>query len=104
MLEQMLIGPLIEKDPEYALTHFIDCLQDEQSGIKWHLPNALREWAKQDPAKANAWLDQQIAAGKFDSRTLDGKSQFRMQFEGVMLGILFPSDPDAAGESSVATT
>ncbi|MCF7733387.1 MAG: hypothetical protein K9N23_16980 [Akkermansiaceae bacterium] len=75
----------------------IDGLQHKQSGIKWHLPNALREWAKQDPAKAGAWLDQQIAAGKFASKTLDGSSQFRTQFESVMSGVLFPSDPDAAG-------
>jgi hypothetical protein len=97
MLEQMLIGPLIEKDPEYALRRFMDCLQDDASGIKWHLPNALREWAKNDPAKAEAWFDQQIAAGKFDSKALDGKNPFRAQFEGVMLGILFPSAPAAAG-------
>ena len=62
MLEQMLIGPLIEKAPELVLTRFIDCLQDARSGLKWHLPNALREWAKNDPAKADAWFDQQIAA------------------------------------------
>jgi hypothetical protein len=97
MLEQMLIGPLIEKDPELALTRFMGCLQEEQSGIKWHLSNALRQWAKLDSGKANAWLDQQIAAGKFDSKTLDGRSQFRMQFEGVMLDVLLPSDPAAAG-------
>jgi len=102
LLEQMLIGPLIEKDPELVLARFMDRLQDEASGLKWHLPNALREWAKQDPAKAEAWLDQQIAAGKFASKTLDGKNPFRVQFEGVMLGILFPMDPAAAGRRLAA--
>jgi len=97
MLEQTLIGPLIEKDPEYVLRHFIDALQDDASGLKWHLPTALRDWAKQDPAKADAWLDEQIAAGKFDSKTLDGKNPCRAQFEGVMLGILLTADPAAAG-------
>jgi len=97
MLEQTLIGPLIEKDPEYVLRHFVDCIQDDASGIKWHLSNAMRDWAKQDPAKTDAWFDQQIAAGKFDSKTLDGKNPFRMQFEGVMIGIWFTSDPSAAG-------
>ncbi len=97
MLEQTLIGPLIEIDPEYVLTHFTDSLQDEASGLKWHLPNAMREWAKQEPAKAGAWLDEQIAAGKFDSKSLDGKNPFRVQFEEVMLGILFPADPATAG-------
>ena len=76
MLEQTLISPLIEKDPEYVLKRFIDTLQDDASGLKWHLPNALRDWARQDPATADAWLDTQIAAGKFDSKTLDGKKPF----------------------------
>lgn len=97
MLEQTLIGPLIEKDPEYVLKRFIDTLQDEASGLKWHLSNALRDWARQDPGKADAWFDEQLAAGKFDSKTLDGKSQFRTQFEGIMLGILLTADPAAAG-------
>jgi len=102
MLEQTLIGPLIEKDPEYVLRHFIDALQDDASGLKWHLATALRDWARQAPGEADAWLDEQIAAGKFDSKTLDGKSQFRTQFEGVMLGILLTADPAAAGRRLAA--
>jgi hypothetical protein len=93
MFEQDLIGPLIEKDPQYVLARFIDTLQDEASGIKWHLSNALRDWAKQDPSKAGAWLDQQIAAGKFESKTLDGISPFRMQFEEALVGILVSPQP-----------
>lgn len=98
MFEQNLIGPLIEKDPQYVLTRFIDTLQDEASGIKWHLPGALLNWAKQDPSKAGAWLDQQIAAGKFASKSLDGSSPFRDQFEKVMRDILVR--PPAQGADS----
>jgi hypothetical protein len=102
MLEQTVIGPLIEKDPELALTHCIDSIQDDQSGLKWHLANAMREWAKKDPGKADAWLDQQIAAGKFASKSLDGRNQFRQQFEGSMMGVLLATDPAAAGRRLAA--
>lgn len=96
MLEQMLIGPLVGKDPELALTRFIDRLQDTRGGMGWQLSNAMQEWAKKDPAKATAWFDQQIAAGKFDSKALNGKSQSRNQFEGALINVLLASDPDAA--------
>lgn len=84
-LEQMLIGPLVEKDPEFALTHFIDRLGDDRSGISWQLSNGLHEWAKKEPGRASAWFDQQIAEGKFDSKALDGRSRARNQFESTMI-------------------
>lgn len=96
MLEQMLIGPLVQKDPELALTRFIDRLQDNDGSLGWQLSNAFQEWAKKDPGKATAWFDQQIAAGKFDSKSLDGKSQSRIQFEGALINILLASDPATA--------
>ena len=95
-LEQMLIGPLVEKDPEFALTRFVDRLQETRGGMGWQLSNAMQEWAKKDPVKAAAWFDQQIAAGKFDSKALNGKSQTRTQFEGALVSVLLASDPDAA--------
>ena len=97
MLEQMLIGPLVQKDPELALSRFIDRLQDQHGGMSWQLSSAMQEWAKKDPAKATAWFDQQIAAGTFDSKSLDGKSRPRQQFEGGLINVLLASDPAAAG-------
>lgn len=47
---------------------------------------------------ATAWLDQQIAAGKFESKALDGKSPTLLQFEGTLIKSLFTSDPEAAGK------
>ena len=96
MLEQMLIGPLIEKDPEFALTQFIDRINAEHGGMGWQLSRAMAEWAKKDPAAATAWFDRQIAAGTFESKSLDGKNQHRMQFEGAMIGTLLSSNPEAA--------
>ena len=95
-LEQMLIAPLSGRDPELVLTKFIDRLQDSNGMIIRQLFNALQELAKKDPAKATAWLDQQIVAGKLDSKSLDGKSQTRIQFEGSLVSVLMVSDPDAA--------
>ena len=96
-LEQMLLEPLIQKDPELALTHFIDHIQNENSGLNYYLSGALQELAKKDPVKASAWFNQQIAAGKFDSKSLDGRSKPRQQFERALIEVLLASDPDAAG-------
>lgn len=96
MLEQMLLGALIQKDPEFALSRYFDRLNDERGMMRWQLSNAMEQWAKKDPAKASAWFDQQIAAGKFDSKSLDGKSQSRQQFEAAMIQVLLESDSDAA--------
>jgi hypothetical protein len=96
MLEQTLIGSLIQKDPEFALRRYFDRLNDERGMLRWQLSDAMREWAKKDPAKTSAWFDQQIAAGKFDSKSLDGKSQSRQQFEAALIQILLESDTDAA--------
>jgi hypothetical protein len=97
MLEQMLIGSLSGKDPELVLTKFIARLQESDGTFIWHFSYAMQEFAKKDPAKATAWLDQQISAGTLDSKSLDGKSQSRLQFEGSLLSVLMVSDPDAAG-------
>lgn len=97
MLEQMLLGPLAQKDPESALTKYIDRIGEGHGTMGWVLSSAMSEWAKKDPTAAAAWFDQQIAAGKFDSKTLDGKSTARTQFESALINVLLDSDPEAAG-------
>lgn len=97
MLQQLLLGPLCEKDPEYALTRYFDRVDDQNGMMSWRLASAMRDWAGKDPAAATAWFDQQIAAGKFDSKSLDGESRPRQQFEGALINVLLASDPDAAG-------
>ena len=92
MLEMMLLGPLCQKDPEFALTRYIDRVADDRGGMGWQLSNAMTEWMKKEPEKAVAWFDQQIAAGKFASKSLDGKSQSRMRFEGAVIGTLISTD------------
>jgi hypothetical protein len=95
ILENMLIGPLVEKDPEFALTLFADRLNDDRNGTNWQLSRAMQEWLKKDSRAAGAWFDEQIAAGKFESKTLDGKNQTRLQFEGALITTLMESDPAA---------
>lgn len=96
MLEQMLIGQLCQRDPELALTRYLDRLSDERGAMSWQLSNAMKEWTKKDPSKAIAWFDKQIAAGRFDSKSLDGKSRPRMQFEGALIINLLSNDEAAA--------
>ena len=100
MLEQMIILPLVEKDPELALTRFIHRLGD--SSLTWQFSLAMQKWAKKDPAAASAWFDQQIAAGKFDSKSLDGRSQSRIEFEKKLIDVLLSTDLEAAGRRLAA--
>jgi len=101
-LESMLVGQLAQKDPQLALERFGDRVGERQGGIHWQLSNALRTWADDDPPAASAWLDRKIAAGKFDSTSLDGRSRQRIQFEAAIIGSLLSSDPDTAGRRLAA--
>jgi len=95
MLESAIIGQLVEKAPEMALKSFFDRRNEQQSMMGWQLSHALAAWAKKDATSAMAWFDQQIAAGAFDSKSLDGKNRIRTQFEGALLGALLSADPTA---------
>lgn len=95
-LESMILGSLVEKDPKLALDRAAASMGDEDSGLHWQLGNALRNWADKNPAAATAWLDQQIAANKFESKSLDGKNQTLIQLESSLVGALLKTDPAAA--------
>jgi len=93
-LESRLMGRLAHLTPEAMLHRFIGRLSD--NGGNGILTNAFANWAKKDPAAATAWFDREIASGRFDTRSLDGKSSTRMEFEGTMIRVLLPTDPSAA--------
>ena len=97
-LESLIIAPLIREDPQLALERFGDRIGSESSAIGWQLSTALRDWAKKDLAGATAWFDRQIAAGKFDSKSLDGRSEERTRFEAALMQSLLSSDPNAASQ------
>jgi hypothetical protein len=101
-LEGMLIGLLAQKDPKLVLERFLNHLNQPNGMMNWQLGHAFQQWAGKDGAAAVAWLDAQIAAGKFESKSLDGKSQARLQFEAAAVMALMANDPDAAGRRIAA--
>jgi len=102
-LENMLINLLAEKDPKLVLDRYLGKMTENRNGFSgWQIAHAFQKWTGKDSAAAVAWLDGQIAAGKFDSKSLDGKSQSRLQFEGAAISSLLGSDPDAASRRLAA--
>ncbi len=98
LLEANLLEAWIKKDPESALKRFASRISPESGDddVTLQLPAALRGWARQDPTAAAAWLDRQIAIGLFQSRSLDGDSDVRTEFEAALAGILLSTDSTAA--------
>lgn len=95
LLEECLVGALIEQDPELALTRYGDRIPDETDGLALQLSSALVAWARKDPAAAAAWLDLKISEGLLDGKSLDGGSEARMEFEAALNGVLLASDVGA---------
>ena len=96
LLQQMLLRPLCDKDPEDALKRYFGRIDDQDESLNGVLAGAMKNWAGKDLAAATAWFDQQIAAGKFDAKSLDGESYTRIQFEGQLFEAFFPTDLAAA--------
>ena len=115
MLEAMILEPLVEKDLEFALARFLDRLNKNNGTITGEqisrqlcmrlylqLSSAMQKWAEKDPASVIAWFDQQIAAGKFDSKSIYGTSHSRIYVEKFLLDTLLGTDPEAAGRRLTA--
>jgi hypothetical protein len=96
ILEETLVEVLIERDPGQTLVKFADRIQDESDGVGWHLAGALGQWAERDLAAATAWFDQEITAGRFESKSLDGQSEARLEFEAALIHPLLAAAPKAA--------
>jgi hypothetical protein len=101
-LEAAFVEPLVEKDPKEALTRFADRIRDNPDDLGSELSPALLAWAKQDLTAATAWFDQAIASGAFESKTLDGRSDPRLEFEAALAGVLLAADPAAVGRRIAA--
>jgi hypothetical protein len=87
---------LSEMDPDPALATFAKRLEGDDPGMARRLAKTFVRWAAEDPAAAAAWLDRQIADGLFESKSLDGRSLARLEFEAALLGILLSTDEAAA--------
>ncbi len=101
-LEWTLLEALVRKDPAMALGRMEDPAMMESYVFRNLVSGALQAWAKQDSAAAGAWFDQQIAAGKFTVKSLDGVNHFRQMFESALIGILLTSSPEAAARRLAA--
>jgi hypothetical protein len=100
-LEWTLIESVVRKDPALALG-----LIKDRGGLNSFLfshliSDALLRWAKKDSVAAGAWFDQQIAAGEFKAKTLDGVSS-RQMFESSLVGMLLTTSPEAAARRLAA--
>ncbi len=75
---------LMERDPEGILKRFDDRIgsDDDVGSI---LAEAVGYMADKDPAAAVRWMDEKIKAGKFISKTLDGSSEARVEYESVLM-------------------
>lgn len=84
------------------MARFGERLTDESGSLIPDLADALRDWAKQDSLAAAAWLDRQIAAGKFSTTALAGENDARQEYEAALLDGMLAAAPDAATERLVA--
>jgi hypothetical protein len=98
----MILNLISEKDPRMALERFVDEAGDENSSGVWQVRTALRDWSEKQPAAAAAWLDRQIAAGKFTNKSLDGKNHEHNRLEAVLVTALLKANPGAAAARVMA--
>jgi RNA polymerase sigma factor (sigma-70 family) len=87
-IEHDLLLALGEIDPELSLIRGDDLLMHGHENIEEIFPLMLKEWCMKEPQQAGAWLDQQIATGKYDSKRLDDKGCLRDQLETNMIDAL----------------
>lgn len=101
-LEWTLLDAMGRKDPAAALG-----LLERRGMMKSYVyqnlvSSTLQAWAQKDSSAAGAWFDEQIAAGTFDSKTLDGVSSSRRSLESAFIRILLGSSPEAAARRLAA--
>jgi len=87
-LEAEVVSHLMEKDPQGVLKRFDDRVGNDDDDVGWILSEALGKWAKQDPVGAMKWMDEKIKEGKFESTSLDGYSETRVEYEAVLMAHL----------------
>jgi hypothetical protein len=93
---QQLVQSLSGKAPREGLVLAMESPYLDLEKQTWTFSHGFAGWIEEDPPGALAWFDEHIAAGAFDTRTLDGKSKARTQFEASALSELIGSNPSAA--------
>lgn len=92
-LREKLIAALQEKNPEAALDYLNHPDRKKELHLSDASPRILAAWAASDPAAAAAWFDRRIAAGDFDTTSLQGHNFRRNRIEAAFLGVLLKSNP-----------
>lgn len=95
-LQLTVFDILADKEPKLVLERIGRDSKEDDIRMNWQIGSALKRLAEKDPAAAVAWLDKQIADGKMESKSLDGKNQTLIRYEGSLISALFKSDPAAA--------
>ena len=93
-IETKIFRLLIKKSPDVALSHARE--KGAVARNSFVMKEALFQRAIKDPLAAAAWLDQQVAAGEFETKRLDGTNPLRTRLESALLERMFSVDPDAA--------
>jgi hypothetical protein len=101
-LEWTLLDSMARKDPAAALGLLESRGMIKSSLYQYLISGALAAWAHKDPAAAGGWFDEQIAAGTFDSKALNGVSDSRHSLESAFIRILLGSSPEAAARRLAA--
>jgi len=96
--ENLILQILGQKDPQLALDRFAGRLGSNQSGETWRLTMIFQQWAAKDIGAAAAWMDKQIEAGAFESKSLEGKNESRKNFEAALIQEWVSGDFVAARE------
>ncbi|MBK1883510.1 hypothetical protein JIN85_13870 [Luteolibacter pohnpeiensis] len=90
----LVAQPLIEKDPQLALEKLAGDMKQDDYLVQL-LAGALGSWANEDLALATAWLDEKIATGAMDAKSLDGTAP-RTFFESTLIDKLLATDIESA--------
>lgn len=97
-VQRMFFDAAAEKDPQLTLRHFESALADGYHPLSWSVSAAFGRWLGKDSAAATAWLDEMSAAGKFETKRLDGRNPTFIHCVGPVIASLLASDP--AGSES----
>ncbi len=88
MIDQDLLLALAIMDPELTLNRYDDLLMNGQPNLESCFKPILGDWGMKNPEQAGAWLDRQIATGKYDSKRLDNKDSLRDTLEATLIDAL----------------
>jgi len=97
-LESLLLYMLGRRDPRILFDRFSDELRNERLPLRQSiaLGATFRRWVERDCRAAAAWMDEQVAAGAFESKSLNGLHAHRLTFESDLIRLMAAANPASA--------